>query len=277
MGGSGFLGRHITSALQASGQEVITLGRSRSADVLCDATQTDRLASILKDTKPSTVVNLLGAGLADPNADGAVMNAVNTQIPAHLPELMAIAVPGTRLIHAASSTETPAADGTYESAYSRSKALGTKGLWESDVELAVTILRVHNTYGADQPARRFVASVIDSLAAGHKVFLRYPERVRDFVHVNDVSAAFVAAVNDRAKTCVTYEVGTGIGTSLISVVRIIAEILGVDEPQATGDSHNDRHPQCVASLDALLLPATIHLRYGLEMTIAQRLKESEIA
>lgn len=275
LGASGFLGRHITGALRSSDHDVIAIGRSGSMDVVLNATDAAQLESVLRSAAPSSVINLLGAGLSDPNADAQVMEVVNARFPADLAELLAKVEPHCHLIHAASSTEAPAADGSYESQYSRTKAEGTAALASFGVDLPITILRVHNTFGGDQPAQRFVASAIDSLAAGRKVELRYPARVRDFIHVDDVAAAFVTAVDDPLGERRTYEVGTGIGTSLSSVVRIIASIAGAEDPLITPEQHEDLHPRTVASTGSLLRPATIDLRSGLELAVSERLRRGE--
>lgn len=275
LGASGFLGTHITGALRDSDYEVITVGRSGSIDIVVDATDGDQLESLVREVDPSSVVNLLGAGLSDPHADAQVMEAVNARFPAHLADLLAKAAPRCHLIHASSSTEAFALDGAFESEYSRTKAEGTAALMSHEGAIPITILRVHNTYGGDQPAQRFVAFAIDSLAAGCKVELRYPERVRDFVHVEDVASSFVAAVGDPVRRQVTYEVGTGVGTSLGSVVRMIASIVGVDDPLVLSPSVEDLHPRTVASPDSLLRPATIDLKSGLEMTVRERLRKGK--
>ena len=275
LGASGFLGRHITGALRDSGHEVITVGRSGLMDAVVDATDTVSLESVVREVDPSSVINLLGAGLSEPNADAQVMEVVNARFPAELAELLAKVAPGCHLIHAASSTETPAADGSYESEYSRTKAEGTAALTSFRVDLPISILRVHNTYGGDQPAQRFVASVIDSLEDGRKIELRYPERVRDFIHVDDVSASFVAAVGNPVDGLVTYEVGTGVGTSLGSVVRMVAAIVDVNDSLISSESVEDLYPRTVASPDLLLRPATIDLQTGLGMTVSERLGRGE--
>lgn len=272
LGASGFLGSHVTTALHASGRSVITLGRSGAVDVRMDATDLDRLAGVLREVKPTTVINLLGAGLSDPSANLDEMTEVNAHFPQRLVELLAT-VGDVHLIHAASSTEVVAGDGSFESEYSRTKAEGTSALLAHKSVLPLTILRVHNTYGGNQPARRFVASAIDSVAAGRSIELRYPERVRDFIHVDDVAVSFVAAVSAQPNGCATYEVGTAVGTSLGSMVRTIAGLLGRDDPVIASPRVEDLHPVTVASQDMLLRPATIDLTHGLERTISERLQK----
>ena len=275
LGASGFLGRHITSAFRASGDEVITVGRSGLMDVVADPTDIDHLESVFREFDPSSIINLLGAGLSDPNADARMMERVNARFPAHLAGLLSKIAPQCHLIHASSSTETRGADGSYESEYSRTKAEGTSELLSAQGALPITILRVHNTYGRDQPTQRFVTSAIDSLIAGRPIELRYPDRVRDFVHVEDVASSFVAAAGRTVDRGVTYEVGTGIGTSLDSVIRMIATIAGVDDPLITGRFVEDRHSRTIASPDLLLRPANIDLFSGLEMTVLERLRRGE--
>jgi UDP-glucose 4-epimerase len=275
LGASGFLGRRITEALQVSGHDVTTVGRSGVMDVVVDAVNTGSLESVLRSVAPTSVINLLGAGLSDPNADVQVMEAVNTQFPVGLANLLARVAPNSHLIHAASSTETPAADGSYESEYSRTKAAGTAALESTEVGLPITLLRVHNTYGGDQPAQRFVASVVDSLANERNIELRYPERVRDFIHVDDVANAFVAALGTSVDGNMTYEVGTAVGTSLASVVRVVASIMDISSSLTLAESVKDLHPRTVASQDSLLRPATIDLQTGLKITASERLQRGE--
>jgi len=203
------------------------------------------------------------------------MELINARFPARLAALLAEMDGSTRLVHAASSTELPAPGGSYESQYSQTKAEGTESLLTAAVDLPITVLRVHNTYGADQPARRFVASVIDSLAVGRRIELRYPDRVRDFIHVDDVAACFVDAVDLRHTSGATYEVGTGAGTSLSSVVRMVADISGYEYRGTSQSGGEDHHPFSVASQEYLLRPATIDLREGLERAIRERRMEGE--
>ena len=275
LGASGFLGRHITEALQVSGHDVITVGRSGVMDIVVDAVNTGSLESVLRSVAPTSVINLLGAGLSNPNVDVQEMEAVNSGFPEDLANLLAKVAPQSHLIHAASSTEAPAADGSYESEYSRTKAAGTAALKSTEVGLPITLLRVHNTYGGDQPAQRFVASTVDSLANERNIELRYPERVRDFIHVDDETESFVAAVGTPVIGQVTYEAGTGIGTSLASVVQMVASNLDINGSWALPEPVEDLHPRTVASPDFLLRPATVDLPSGLEMTVRERLRKDE--
>lgn len=230
LGGAGFIGRHLLPALQEAGHEVVA--PTRTGPGALDATDTEALAATARTARPDAVVNLLGAGLARGTADPAAMTAVNSALPATLAAILADLPRPPLLVHAASSTERVDAQGGHESDYSRTKWEGTQALVgvASSRGLPTTIARIHNTYGPDQPAARFVMSVIRSLGSGEPVTLHHPERVRDFVLVDDVAASLVRAVEAGDRGVWHSEIGTGTGLSLRDAAVVIAHAL--DQPES---------------------------------------------
>ena len=110
------------------------------------------------------------------------------------------------------------------------------------------LARIHNTYGPGQPRTRFVAGSIHELAAGRPVRLNYPDRVRDFVLVDDVVAAITEIVAAPAAVPREVELGTGIGSTLRDVAVTIAGLLG--QPTSLVETGTpvaaDPHPRAVA-------------------------------
>ena len=95
----------------------------------------------------------------------------------------------------------------------------------------VVTLRPFNTYGPRQSARAVIPTVVTQLAAGHlplRLGLLTP--TRDFNHVSDTAAAFVAVGTAPAERVVgrVLNAGSGVETSIGDVVELIGEILGVD-------------------------------------------------
>jgi len=272
LGSTGFLGRHIAPALRAAGHTVITTGRSPGVDIPCPMLDLVSLAQVVRDSQPEATVNLLGAGLSDPSADTQTMDLINTSVPLLLVQSIADVDPEIHLIHAASSTEEPSDSGEFESEYSRTKASGTRALLDfaQDSSQPVSVLRIHNTYGSDQPGSRFFASVIDSCLAGETVRLNYPNRIRDFIHVDDVAAAFVAANQQPSQGTREFEVGTGVGTSLREVAGMIATEAGGSSDLILENPHADRHPATVADSDRLVRPASITLAQGIRSVVRDR-------
>lgn len=275
LGASGFLGSDLFQLLSDTGMQPVSVGRSTSNMRQCDVMDGKVLRAVLLDLQPATVINMIGAGLSDPSANGALVTHANARFPPDLLLTLHETNPDAHLIHAASSTEVPNAQGEYESAYSRAKAEGSMELRRLHASHGgnLTILNVHNTYGHHQPSNRFVATVIDRLSAGRDVSLHYPERVRDFVHVSDVSRAFLASAQATVKGFEEYEVGTGVGTSLEAVSLTIAGLVGADAGLVHRDSQADAHSWTVASTSRILIAPDVDLVSGLERTVSERLED----
>lgn len=227
LGGTGFLGTGVRAALAADDADVTTVARSSDAQVRLDATDLTLLAGVLA-TGFDVVVNLLGAGLTAGSADPDTMDRVNAEFPAALYGLLAARAPGVRLVHAASSTERLPSQQEDESEYSRTKHEGSS-LLRATASAAgravdLRILTIHNTYGPGQPTARFVAAAISRLRSGEGLDLAYPDRVRDFVLVDDVAASIAAAAAGAGPT--EQQVGTGVGTTLREAALTIADELG---------------------------------------------------
>ncbi len=103
-------------------------------------------------------------------------------------------------------------------------------------------LRYHNVYGPDMPADTPYAGVAAIFRSalergeGPPVF-EDGAQMRDFVHVDDVAAANVAAVQrvaDHRVGVTPYNVCSGHPTDIATMARLIAEEHGGPEPVVTG-------------------------------------------
>jgi nucleoside-diphosphate-sugar epimerase len=157
------------------------------------------------------------------------MERTNAQQPADIAAALASLDRPVHLLHAASSTERLDGQDLDESDYSRTKHAGTVAVSEVSARTGwpLTIARIHNTYGPGQPATRFVAAVVAALRAGEPVVLAHPDRVRDFVYVDDVARSLVATLDEAAGG--RPEIGTGTGTRLEAVARLVARTVGAPE------------------------------------------------
>ena len=252
LGGTGFLGRATSRQLAGAGHDVVTASRSTAASVVIDVGDQDALAVHLRSERYDAVVNLLGAGLESGTADHATMRRINSELPVVLHDLLNQLDNPPPLVHAASSTERLPGQAIDESDYSRSKHDGSVALRSAARAsgAAVTILAVHNSYGPDQPSRRFVASMAHGLGSGRPVTLNYPHRIRDFVFVDDVAASIRHAVEQSTPGLVEAEVGTGTGLTLLDTAREIAGALGrsTDLIHINADPPVDPNPVTVCSV-----------------------------
>lgn len=92
--------------------------------------------------------------------------------------------------------------------------------------VAVTILRLFNVYGPGQRPPFIVPTVVQALALGEVVQLKMPDAVRDFVFVDDVARAFVAAVERPGEGMRVVNIGSGSGTRVADLVTMVAQLLG---------------------------------------------------
>jgi dolichol-phosphate mannosyltransferase len=113
---------------------------------------------------------------------------------------------------------TKAAAGHLAAHYGR--ALGMPSVW----------LRLYSAYGPFEDPRRFVPTLLTSALAGRLPPLVAPETARDFIHVDDVCAAFVAAAGEAERTAgEVFNVGTGVQSTVGDAVAIVKTLLDVEE------------------------------------------------
>lgn len=93
-----------------------------------------------------------------------------------------------------------------------------------------TILRVANPFGERQriqTAQGAVAAFLHRALYGEPIEIWGDGSItRDYIYISDVADAFAKALSYSGPKCV-FNVGTGIGTSLNSLVEIIEEVLGI--------------------------------------------------
>ena len=96
--------------------------------------------------------------------------------------------------------------------------------------IQVVSLRLANVYGKNQKSRRqgIIPIFIGKMKLGEEITL-YGDGsgVRDYVHVDDVCDAIVKAMSAGLGRFEIVNIGTGIGTSTLDVVRTISRIVGV--------------------------------------------------
>jgi UDP-glucose 4-epimerase len=254
-GGAGFIGSHLVDALVARGDEVHvvdSLATGRRENLSAGATLHERdirepLADLFETIEPERVYHL--AAQAD----------VGTSV--EKPELDAdVNVLGTlRVLEAARRHDAPVvfsstggaiygecaepADESAErqplSPYGTSKLAGEEYLatWNRLYGTRHVALRFANVYGPRQLAKLeggVVAIFMDRLRAGEVgTVFGDGEQERDFVYVGDVVAAILAA---GAAEPGTYNVGTGIATSVNELWRLCAQAAGNDGEPVYGDA-----------------------------------------
>jgi len=246
-GASGFVGARLVRLALQRGHTVAALVGPDShlhrlehllGDVdLIRADITDRRAldRVAATVRPDACVHLAAAGAVVRQDDLDALLAANAVAPAHLAAALARAG-CRRLVIAGSSSEYGPVDGVMDEAsaphpddfYGVTKLAGglLAAVTGARHGLETAQLRLFSVYGPGEDPRRLVPSVVRGLLAGQPIGLTPGAQVRDFVYVDDVAEALLAAVGRPALATLTVNVGTGVQTSVRELCHLAADLIG---------------------------------------------------
>jgi nucleoside-diphosphate-sugar epimerase len=237
-GAAGFLGSHLIPRLTAAGANVCALDRPDArgwarVERLADALRTDvaELAtpahdSVVRDA--TTIIHLAAVGVVGELPDPR--EVVNGNIDGTMAVLMAARRLGARVIYCGSCFEygagarwtedaLPAPSTEYGAAKSSGWLIAQAFARRTGIE--VVSLRPFTMYGPLEPPARLVPSVVRRALAGQPIDLTPGDQARDFVYVEDVADAFVAAATHDAAVGGTFNVCTGTAVTVREVVETI--------------------------------------------------------
>ena len=228
-GATGFIGRRLTARLAAQGVQV--LGWSRALGDLRDAVAVGR---VVDAHQVSTVIHLAALPANLTEADWSVVAGEVAMV-----QNLAAALPaGGRLVHAGSMSEhgyggvLDEADpirprsiygAAKAAATDRAVALGATGACD------VRVARLFGVYGPGEGRQRLFPSLVSQLVRGEVARLGEPDRVRDFIHVDDVCDLLLALADVAHAPHPVLNFGTGTGVRIGDVCRKVAGWLGKSE------------------------------------------------
>jgi nucleoside-diphosphate-sugar epimerase len=252
-GGGGFVGSHVTRRLLAGGCDVAVLASPKSdlwrlADVAARVTvlRSDLAAAVpdlgaLTDWRPDTCLHL--AWYAEP---GKCLTAdVNVPLLAGSLRLLdALIKAGCGQVVMAGTCAEYDADVGYFHEDSPTKPLTTYaasklalGLVARQVAAAAGIrlawARLFLLYGRYEDERRVVPAVIRALLHGRPFPATLGEQVRDYLHVEDVAAAFCALASQRADG--VFNICSGEPLTVRRLMETVGELVGRTELIRLGD------------------------------------------
>ena len=227
LGASGFIGRLLTERLRQLGMDVTAGAATSRLNVVVDVSSESSVRAVLRGATWHAVVNLSGRGHSA--FEGHVRSqdlTVHAEGPRVLAQAMADECPSAWLIHAASSVESD--DDPPENSYAWAKQQGSHAVTSAmrRGEVRGKIATIFNTYGPSQPKGRFVSDCVDAIARGGAFRIDDPNRIRDFVYVDDVVSVLGDLVADPKLFPDFFEVGTGIGRRNIDVASEVVALLG---------------------------------------------------
>lgn len=245
-GASGFIGTRLIHHLRQAGTRVVSVGRrppASSEQGLVHLPVSELSAAAIRDAmgtaQVDAIIHLAAAGVRPGERDAQLLTQVNAILPAELPAL-GRALGARAVIIAGSNAEYAGHDGvidescTLETAklYGATKAAGGLLAVANGVACALPTvnLRLFNVFGPGEAPHRLLPSLVDALAAGNDVPLSEGLQVRDFIHVDDVCNAIVAAAasaTDGSLPSGHYNICTGEGHSVRDFALAVAKHMGV--------------------------------------------------
>lgn len=115
--------------------------------------------------------------------------------------------------------------------YGRTKLVGEDlvELFAANTGIPSTAARLFNIYGPDETNDHLIPAVLDQIRDGQReIELGNLEPARDFIHVDDVTAAMLGLATDFNGEYRAYNVGTGTEWTVREVVECVSDALGED-------------------------------------------------
>lgn len=129
-------------------------------------------------------------------------------------------------------TSEQAKAGSVQDVYTTTKTLGERlcHAFDASYGLPYVLLRLYNAFGPGQPRGYFMSDTLGQAQMSKSISLRNAETTKDFLYIDDMAEAVVAATT--ASYVGAVNIGSGVETSLATVANYIAKRLGVDVSQS---------------------------------------------
>jgi UDP-glucose 4-epimerase len=246
-GATGFIGGHLLDRLRQSGSVIHAVSRRPADDSRAhwheaDLTDVDAVLGVVASISPDVIFHLAGETRAARDLDLVLptfhSNLVST---VNLLTAAAEASPAARIVIAGSLEEPEGGELAPSSPYAASK-LGARAygrLFSETLNLQVSVLRVFMVYGPGQrDLNKLVPYVILSLLRGEPPQLTSGVRPIDWVYVNDVVEAFVAAATAGDATSTPVDVGSGEAFSIRALVNLLVQMIDPELEPDFGAIHD---------------------------------------
>ncbi len=248
-GHTGFIGRHVSSALARTGVEVYACGRNVQSPQLTgvnwqtvDLLSREQVVKLVTDVAPQIVVHCAwytehGKYWAAPaNADWVAASVFLAQ--------EAYSRGASRFVGVGTGAEyAPDAASPFCELTSRIEPDTVYGLAKDTARRTIEALalslghsfvwtRVFMLYGDGEHPARLVSSLCRSFVKGETAKMSSGKALRDFMHVGDVGAAIAAVARSDVRGCVN--IGSGDAAPIASIAKKLATLSGRPELLAIG-------------------------------------------
>lgn len=227
-GASGFIGAHLVRKLTELGTEVHAVSRreqpagpGRVQWHVADLGDADETAKVVASAQPEVVFHLASeaTGARDP---GVVLPTMRSNLTSVVHLLAALSDAPPRHVVLAGSVEERATDGGSPYVVAKRAAAAYARLYHQLWALPVTVLRIAMVYGPGQPdASKLVPYAIRMLLDGVPPELSSGTRLIDWIYVDDVVGAFLAAAETPSSAGASVDIGSGQQVSIRDTVELI--------------------------------------------------------
>lgn len=224
-GSSGFIGKYLTKRLSEIGEEVVPLDFESGYD-LTDWGNLEGLPSF-------DILIHLAANLFVPASYKKPRKFYHDNMLSTLNALELCRINGARLIYASSyvygDPDFLPIDEDHpvkaSNPYMQTKIIGEKLCegYHRDFNVPIIILRSFNIVGAGQNQNFLIPEIIRQMKLG-KVVLKDPRPKRDFVYIDDVVHAFIAAARYRKSDYEVFNIGNGNSYSVQEVIEFLIKL-----------------------------------------------------
>jgi UDP-glucose 4-epimerase len=246
-GATGFIGSHLVSRLTGLGAVVHAVSRKVREHVdggqtwhvadLCDA---DQVSSVVRAAQPDVVFHLASevTGAREVRAVRPTL-ASNLDSAVNLLTAVADSAPAGRLVLAGSVEEPRPEDGAAVacSPYAVAKwaVSGYARMFHELWDVPVTTLRIGMVYGPGQrDLRKLIPYVTTALLRGESPELTSGTRLVDWIYVDDVVDAFLAAAVSEQAPGREFDIASGSQLSIRDTVELLAKIIGAHQQPRFG-------------------------------------------
>jgi len=244
-GAAGFIGRHLLDALDRNCAEYAVVSRCQfacpqaKASYVGDIRDQNFLSSVMSIWRPEIIFHLAATKERTLTLE-AFERSIDTNLIGTLRLLFQAANIGTvhKIVMLGTGEEyggnlSPFREDMREqpvSAYSQSKQSATQlaQLMARNMGLPVCILRPSVAYGPGQQDDMFLPALIRALLQGKSFPMTGGEQTRDYIYVEDLVEAIVAAGVCSDSSGEIVNIGSGRGERISDVVDLVEQMMGVN-------------------------------------------------
>lgn len=243
-GASGFIGSRLLRHLVEAGYSVLAVGRKSTVhegveSIVVGTMEAAQLREALRGQRIDALIHLAAAGVHPCDRDTSRLLQVNGQLPSILVGLAkelgadAFVMTGSNAEYAQIECESLVESSPLETfrLYGATKAAGAMLAMATGmaVGLRTINLRLFNVFGPGEASHRLLPALFENLKKQEPVKLSAGLQERDFLHVDDVCAAIMAALSgalDGNLPAGHYNVCRGEGTSVRQFALAVASAYG---------------------------------------------------